>query len=608
MQENNLKINYLKDFLKIWKLIGKNRKIFIIAILLTFLKTFFSIAASIGAGLVLQDSFVRISNPSDFISLGVSETEIVKQAFIDLLIRCSLIFIAYVFYGIIYFIVNKLVLKTSYSLGTFVRSLLFIKINKIPYSLIENKMSGELLSRTTLDANTLALNFAFAMGNVFTMPTIVICTLIAMFIISPYLTLLSLVFIIAGILTSFIFSKLSAPKFLNKQEALGDLNALIEQDIENRKVIKMFNLYEKNYDLYMKQSIKENKYNKKAEMLIGMVWPSNEFFQYIISSFIYLIGIIFSYYNLDSGSVLFPKMEVGLVTSFSLLMFFLMGELANSLKLVGVVQKIFISFQRVNEVLEYPEIENKGNIKIDSEGIIKFDKVTFGYQDGKNVLTDLSFEINKNQKVAIVGPTGSGKTTIINLLSRFYEISKGRIYIDGKDIKTIDRNSLMENISIVLQDSFLFSQSIYENIRYGNKNATHNEIINAAKLANIDYFITQLKHGYDTEINEDLDFSQGQLQLLSIARAILSKSKILILDEATSYVDSKTEKDIQNAIVHASKNKTVIMIAHRLSTIIDADKIIVVKDGKIEEIGNHKQLLKNKGFYYQLYKSNYINE
>lgn len=606
--ENNNKINYLKDFIKIWKLIGSNRKIFIIAILLTFLKTVFSIAASIGAGLVLQDSFVRISNPSDFIVPGIYETDVVKQAFIDLLIRSSLILLAYILYGVIYFIVNKLVIKTSYSLGSFVRSLLFFKINKIPYSLIENKMSGELLSRTTLDANTLALNFAFAMGNVFTMPTIVICTLIAMFIISPYLTLLSLVFIIAGILTSFIFSKLSAPKFLKKQTSLGDLNALIEQDIENRKVIKMFDLYEKNYDIYMKKSIKENVYNKKAEMLIGMVWPSNELFQYILSSFIYLVGIIFSYYNLPSGSLVFPKMEVGLVTSFSLLMFFLMGELANSLKLVGVVQKIFISFQRVNEVLEYPEIQDDGNIEVQSQGIIKFENVTFGYQEDKNVLSNLSFEIKQNQKIAIVGPTGSGKTTIINLLSRFYEINKGTIYIDGQDIKTIKRSSLMENISIVPQDSFLFSQSIYENIRYGNKKATYEDVVNAAKLANIDYFISQLKDGYNTEVNEDLDFSQGQLQLLSIARAILSKSKILILDEATSYVDSKTEKDIQNAIVHASKNKTVIMIAHRLSTIIDADKIIVIKDGNIEEIGNHKELLKNKGFYYQLYKSNYVNE
>ena len=606
--ENNNKINYLKDFIKIWKLIGSNRKIFIIAIILTFLKTIFSIAASIGAGLVLQDSFVRISNPSDFIVPGIYETDIVKQAFIDLLIRSSLILLAYILYGVIYFIVNKLVIKTSYSLGSFVRSLLFFKINKIPYSLIENKMSGELLSRTTLDANTLALNFAFAMGNAFTMPTIVICTLIAMFIISPYLTLLSLVFIIAGILTSFIFSKLSATKFLKKQTALGDINALIEQDIENRKVIKMFDLYEKNYDIYMKKSIKENVYNKKAEMLIGMVWPSNELFQYILSSFIYLVGIIFSYYKLPSGSLVFPKMEVGLVTSFSLLMFFLMGELANSLKLVGVVQKIFISFQRVNEVLEYPEIQDDGNIEVKSQGIIKFENVTFGYQEDKNVLSNLSFEIKQNQKIAIVGPTGSGKTTIINLLSRFYEINKGTIYIDGQNIKTIKRSSLMENISIVLQDSFLFSQSIYENIRYGNKKATYEDVVNAAKLANIDYFISQLKDGYNTEVNEDLDFSQGQLQLLSIARAILSKSKILILDEATSYVDSKTEKDIQNAIVHASKNKTVIMIAHRLSTIIDADKIIVIKDGNIEEIGNHKELLKNKGFYYQLYKSNYVNE
>lgn len=608
MKQKN-KINYFKDFKKIWILIGSNKKLFIIAILLTFLKTIFSVIASICAGILLQDTFVKIVEPENYINENLTTaTEVIKNAFEQLLIGCGIIFLVYLLYAIIYYFVNVLVLKVSYSLGALVRSTLFLKINKIPYSIIESTMSGELLSRSTLDSNTLALNFAFAMGNVFTMPAVVLCSFIAMMIISPYLTLLSFVFIGLGILASFIFSKASAPKFTKKQKTLGELNALIEQDIENRKVIKMFELHNQNYEIFLKKSRKENVSNKKAEMLIGMVWPSNEFFQYVLSSFVYLIGIIFSWNNISSGSIFFPKIGVGLVTSFSLLMFFLMGELANSLKLVGVVQKVFVSFSRIDEVLNYPEISNDGTLDFTCEGNIKFDNVSFGYSNNNLVLKNISFEIKKNEKIAIVGPTGSGKTTIINLLTRFYDVNKGTIYIDNKPISEISRKSLMNNISIVLQDSFLFSESIYNNIKYGDKNATDEEIEKAAKLANIDYFIKKLNDGYNTEVNEDLDFSQGQLQLISIARAILSKSKILILDEATSYVDTKTEKDIQKAIVHASKNKTVIMIAHRLSTIVDADKIIVIKDGHIQEIGTHNELLKNKGFYYELYISNYVNE
>lgn len=607
--ETKTKIKYLKDFKKIWKLIGKNKKIFIIAILLTFLKTLFSVSASIGAGILLQDTFVKITEPNNFVNdVLTTSTAVIKKAFNDLLMGCGFIFLAYVLYAIVYYSVNVMVLKVSYSLGTLIRSLLFLKMHKIPYSIIESKMSGELLSRSTLDANTLALNFAFAMGNVFTMPAVVLCSYIAMFIISPYLTLIASTMIFLGVFASFIFSKASAPKFAKKQEKLGELNALIEQDIENRKVIKMFSMHQKNYDVFLKQSKKENKTNIKAELLIGMVWPSNELFQYILSSLLYLMGVIFAWYSIPSGSIIFPKMEVGLVTSFSLLMFFLMGELANSLKLVGVVQKVFVSFARIDEVLSYPEIVDNGQLNHESLGNIKFDNVTFGYNKDKPVLKNVSFEIKANEKVAIVGPTGSGKTTIISLLTRFYDIDSGAILIDGKPIDSLTRKSLMDNISIVLQDSFLFSESIFKNIQYGNKQASSSEVIKASKLANIDYFISKLKDAYNTEVNEDLDFSQGQLQLLSIARAILSPSKILILDEATSYVDTKTEKDIQKAIVHASKNKTVIMIAHRLSTIVDADKIIVIKDGNILEIGNHKQLLKNKGFYYQLYKSNYVNE
>lgn len=582
---------------------------FIVAILLTFLKTTFSIAASITIGIFVQSSFEKIDFAYGQTMPTPEQNEIVKSALIELIIGCSIVLSAYILYSVCYVFVNILILKVSYSLGQFIRELLFFKINKMPYKIIESKMSGELLSRSTVDANTMALNFAIAMGNIFTLPAIFICTYIGLFIISPYLVLISFVFQFLGVFISYIFSYYSAPKFAEKQKKLGELNSLIEQDIENRKVIKMFNTHHKNLEKFNNKSYDEYKTNSKAEMLIGMVWPSNEFFQFVLSSFLYLIGIIFSWYNIDSGSIVFPKIEVGTLTSFCLLILFLMSETANSLKLVGVIQKVFVSFDRINEVLNFEEFKDSGTKElINCKGNIKFKNVSFSYTENKPILNNISFEIKKNQKIAIVGPTGSGKTTIINLLSRFYEINSGSILIDGTDIREYKVESLRENISLVLQDSFLFSESIFNNIKHGNKNASKDDVIKAAKLANIDYFINQLKDGYETIVSEDLDFSQGQLQLISIARAILSNAKILIMDEATSYVDTKTEKDIQNAIVHASKNKTVIMIAHRLSTIMDADKIIVIKNGEILEIGNHNELLKLKGFYYQLYKSNYINE
>lgn len=600
------KIHYFRDFKKIWHLIGPNKKIFIIAIIMTFFKTTFSIVSSIVIGLFIQGTFEKIASPGP---ISPEQTEIIKKALSELLIGCAIVFAIYVLYSIVYASVNIMVLKVSYSLGQFIKSLLFFKINKLPYKIIESKMSGELLSRSTLDANTLALNFAFAMGNVFTLPAILICTYIALFIISPYLVLISFVFQFLGIFASYMFSYYSAPKFTEKQKKLGELNGIIGQDIENRKVIKMFETHNINIQKFNSKSEEEFKTNTKAEMLIGMVWPSNEFFQFVLSSFLYLIGVIFVWYDIDSGSIVFPKIEVGTLTSFCLLILFLMSDTANSLKLVGVVQKVFVSFNRVNEVLEYDEVKETGNKQLlNCQGNIKFENVSFGYNADKMVLKNISFDIKKNQKIAIVGPTGSGKTTIINLLSRFYEINNGKITIDNQNIQDLSLESLRENISLVLQDSFLFSESIYNNIKHGNKKATKEDVIKAAKLANIDYFISQLKDGYDTIVSENLDFSQGQLQLISIARAILSDAKILIMDEATSYVDTKTEKDIQNAIVHASNNKTVIMIAHRLSTIMDADKIIVIKNGEIEEVGNHDELLKLKGFYYQLYKLNYVNE
>ena len=598
-----MKINYISNFKIIWNLIGVNKKKFVLAVFLTFFKTFFSVIGSVLMGILLQTSFVKI------LELSKTETQpdAINAAFFQLMMGCLIILICYLFYGLVYAIVNKLVLKIAFTLGKDVRSLLFAKIHKIPFRILDSHMSGELLTRATLDVNVLALNFALAMGNVFTTPAIFVCTYIALFIISPYLALISIIFVFLGIFSSYIVGKKSANKFIMKQDELGKLNSLIEQDIENRKVIKIFGAKQYAQIKYNKQSNKEYELNTKAEMLIALVWPFNEFFQFVLSSFLYVIGIVFIYYKIPSGSLVFKELEVGTLTSFSFLALFFMSEMANALKLFGVVQKTLVSFSRVNEILKYEEYKDNGTKEINATGKIEFKNVCFEYEKNKPVLKDISFKIKPNQKVAIVGPTGSGKTTITNLLLRFYDVSLGDILIDDINLKDIKFENIQKNISLVLQDSFMFSETIFENIRNGKKDATEEEVIKAAKLANVHDFIVNLKNGYDSVLNKDIEFSQGQLQLLSIARAIISNSKILIMDEATSYVDTKTEKDIQNAILNASNNKTVIMIAHRLSTIKDADNIIVIHNGKIVEQGNHKQLIKNKGFYHKLHKANYVD-
>lgn len=276
--------------------------------------------------------------------------------------------------------------------------------------------------------------------------------------------------------------------------------------------------------------------------------------------------------------------------------------------MIGVVQKLLVSANRSLSIFDLPNYIDQGQKElVKPEGDISFNNVSFGYSPDKLVLDNISFHIPKRTTAAIVGPTGSGKTTLINLLSRFYEINSGSITIDGHSISDISQKSLCENIAVVLQETFLFSETIKNNILYGNKDATDEEIIQAAKFANIHDFIDSLPDKYDTIISERIeDFSSGQIQMIALARAFLSKAPILILDEATACVDTKTEQDIQDAMLRLMKQRTVIVIAHRLSTIVHADQIFVLKYGKLIEQGTHEQLLQKDGFYAELYKANAV--
>lgn len=596
------KVEYLKVFTRIFKLISKNKKALFGAIFLSILKNCFSVATSIGFGIIIQNSFLKLTDSS----LG---NKILLDAFITLAWGSALIFAGYIIYFIAYIYSQKIILKLSYHTGYTFRQLFFDKIRKIPFNEIENFVRGDLISRGTTDTNALAINLSVCIGEIFTAPLVIIGVLIGLLIISPYLTLIMVLFYLLLVFVSSIILTKTSPKYMKMQSEIGKLNGVVEEYIGARKATKSFCYEQQAIDLFKQINERQVTETKKAEQNLNIIWPWNDIIETIMYACIYVIGIFFVVNNISSGSVIFPEIEIGLLTSFVLLARIATGETSNSLRLMGVIQKTGVAAKRIFEILDKKDAIDVGTKELKLNGQIEFKNVNFSYNKTTPILKNLNFIIEPNQTVAIVGPTGSGKTTLISLLSRFYEIDSGEIKIDNINIKDIKQDCLFENISIVLQDPFLFSESVKQNIWYGNTSLSTDEVKKMAKKANADFFIEKLPQGYQTIMSEKMsDLSLGQIQLVSIARAFMSNAKILILDEATSSVDTKTEIDIQNSLMEITKNKTVIVIAHRLSTIVKADKIIVLKDGQIQEIGSHNQLLKNKGFYYTLYMSNAVME
>ena len=593
-------VNYVPVFKELFKLLNKNKPALYGSIFLSILKTFFSVATSIGLGITLQKFFEPLSNS------GVTKEEVTK-AFISLSIGSSLIALGYILYFVCYILSQKLILKISYKVGYTVRQLFFEKIKKIPFGIVERSARGDLISRGTTDTNALAINLSVCIGEIFTAPLVVIGIVIGLLIISPILTAIALCFYVLLFSVSWFISLKSAPRYMAMQNDVGKLNGVVEEYVSGRKAVKSFNYEDEAVKLFTNINTSQSKNSRVAETILNFIWPWNDFIEMIMYPAIYIIGAAFLIKGIGSGSVFFPTFEVGILTSFILLARTATGEISNSLRLMGTLQKTVVAAKRVFETLDEKESIDLGDISRKVSGKIEFKNVNFSYNKNKQILKNVSFTIEADETVAIVGPTGSGKTTIASLLSRYYEIDSGEILIGGINITKMKQESLFENISIVLQDPFLFSESVEKNIWYGNTKAPKEKVYEVAKKANVDFLIKNLPQGYETIMSEKMsDLSLGQIQLVSIARAFMSDAKILVLDEATSSVDTKTETDIQNALIQITQNKTVIVIAHRLSTVVKADKIIVLKDGEIQEIGSHKQLLKNKGFYYNLYKSNTV--
>lgn len=486
--------------------------------------------------------------------------------------------------------------KTTYRL----RKEISEKVNRMPMNYFDTKPVGEILSRVTNDVDTLGQSLNQSATQLITSVTTIIGVLIMMLSISPLMTVVALLILpISVLLLSFVM-KHSQKYFRGQQEYLGNVNGQVEEIYSGHNIIKAFN--KENDVIKTFDETNDKLYDSawKSQFFSGMMMPVMQF----IGNLGYVgVAILGGYLTIKN------VIEVGDIQSFIQYVRNFTQPIQQVAQVANMLQSTAAASERVFEFLEEEEEDQTvpDPVHIDGlQGNVEFDHVRFGYHPDKIIINDFSAKVKEGQKIAIVGPTGAGKTTMIKLLMRFYDVNSGSIKIDGHDIRNFNRSELRQMFGMVLQDTWLFHGSIMENIRYGKLDASDEDVIRAAKAAHVHRFVQTLPGGYQMELNEEAsNVSQGQKQLLTIARAILADPKILILDEATSSVDTRTEVLIQKAMDNLMKGRTSFVIAHRLSTIRDADLILVMKDGDIVEQGNHEELLAAGGFYAELYNSQF---
>ena len=477
------------------------------------------------------------------------------------------------------------------------------KLARLPLKFFDSHTHGELLSRFTNDVDNISATLQQSITQVITSVTTVVGVLIMMLTISPILTLISIIVIpLSGILMMMVVKR-SQKYFIGQQKKLGELNGHIEEMYTGHNVVKAFG--------HEKKAI--NEFDEVNEGLYDLGWRA-KFLSGLVMPIINFIGNLGYVLVAVVGGVLVTKgrITVGDIQAFIQYNRQFTQPIAQVAQISNIIQSTVASAERVFELLDeeevIPEPVNPVKAKADC-GAVEFEHVKFGYREDRILINDMNIKAEPGQMVAIVGPTGAGKTTLVNLLLRFYELNGGRILVDDVDITEMNRADLRKKFGMVLQDTWLFNGTIRDNIAYGKKNATEEEIIAAAKAAHADHFIRVLPEGYDTILNEEVsNISQGQKQLLTIARALLADPEIMILDEATSSVDTRTELQIQNAMKTLMKGRTSFVIAHRLSTIREADVILVMKDGDVIETGNHETLMAQNGFYADLYNSQFNQE
>lgn len=481
------------------------------------------------------------------------------------------------------------------------RSEISEKIHRLPMAYFESKTVGEILSRITNDVDTLGQSMNQSITQVITSVTTMIGVLVMMLSISPLMTLIALVILPISLGLVMLVVKFSQKYFIAQQRTLGEINGQVEETFAGQSIVKAYN---KEEDVLADFNAKnEELYNSawKSQFLSGLMQPVMTFVGNLGYVAVAIVGSVLAV----AGSI-----TVGDIQAFIQYVKNFTQPIQQMANVSNLLQSTVAAAERVFEFLEEAEeVETEDPLVMDRvEGAVSFEHVKFGYDADKIIIHDFSSQVKPGQMVAIVGPTGAGKTTMVKLLMRFYDVNDGCIKIDGQDIRSFGRSNLREHFGMVLQDTWLFKGSIMENIRYGKLDATDEEVMAAAKAAHAHHFIETLPGGYDFVLNEEAsNVSQGQRQLLTIARSILADNPILILDEATSSVDTRTEQRIQKAMNHLMQGRTSFVIAHRLSTIKDADLILVMKDGDIIEQGNHEELIAQNGFYADLYNSQFEN-
>lgn len=516
-----------------------------------------------------------------------------------LLILVCLYIVSALFSFIQGYIMSGISQKISYEM----RNQISEKINRMPMKYFDTKTHGEILSRITNDVDTLGMSLNQSLTQLITSVTTMIGVLIMMLSISWIMTLAALVIIP---LSMFAVRKVvgrSQKYFKKQQRFLGHVNGLVEENYGGHQIVRVFNKEEEVTEEFNK--LNDELYDSawRSQFLSGMMQP--------LMAFIGNLGYVMV--SILGGWLAIRKtIEVGDIQSFIQYVRNFTQPINQLAQVANQLQSTAAAAERVFEFLDEEEedqtVINPADVN-DIKGNIEFEHVNFGYKANKTIINDFSVNVKKGQKIAIVGPTGAGKTTIVKLLMRFYDVNSGSIKIDGHDIRNFNRSELREAFGMVLQDTWLFNGTIKENIRYGKLDATDEEVVAAAKSANVHHFIKTLNDGYDMVLDEEAsNVSQGQKQLLTIARAILADPKILILDEATSSVDTRTELLIQKAMDNLMEGRTSFIIAHRLSTIKDADMILVMNEGDIVEQGSHEELLEKGGFYAKLYNSQFEDD